>query len=1015
MNTRPGKEILHPVGRGIIRALLLAASTALPAQLASAQDLSSFDMSREGLRLDDMIGRTLVAATNGGSSPWSTYLSTDGRALFHFSSGKRAEATWRRAAEDVICFTGLIAEKPRKEICKRADALGRGLDWMTVVSNDKGEFTPEDPNASRGSSQIIFSYPGQVEPPQDVDLAEPSAWAGKIVLGRTLKDREPWLMRVQDAEKLTIVFASGRAVDGSYEIKEGKFCMDLPEYKPASGCRDIQLDNDKLLWPREGGKATSELLLLVPETVGGPHLIKQASEHTNWMRSTPGGRYSLGVERKTQMLEVLDKTSGELIASRAGAAAPHDVEMSATGKHVAVTYGDGSAEVFSVPDLNIVNVLEAPQDDKFNEPDFSADGTRLVIGSNKGGLYEIDLKNSTAGPMMAGASEARISDLKFLGDGRVVALHSDGKAELFNADLTLVEGSAIDLPSKTWLLQPLPAGDKIAFAAENTVGIWDLTAGTSRVSEALGESTVKDLALMPQTGELLVAIDNKLRGLNSETLAVRDLAAFPFSNLQSVQPAGPTPDGVVMTVSKPAGADLWALDLETLRAAETELGAHGASWAEQARSDAALAKVVSTRYGKTVREAIAKYDGGDCTAFALAVPNLRLADRPEQNCERAAEIRDARKELADLLGRDDCDAADRLAEQYDFGRFGVNKCIERREKKARRARYFEAISANDCATLETLAKEFGNADTVTDCEVRKAETGDARQAYFAAVKFDTERDFGRAERIYRSIMSRFPDDDLALQAATRLTDLADLRAKAAAEAAAVAAAEKRAEEAERRAQEAERQRQADKKAQEEKERKQASIRTYRTNIREAMAKLNDTYSFPSKSVKFKGTVKGTNTNFSYYAKGHFSISPRAAGATTASELCRVKISSGITQDQHKIYTSGNSYVWVEDRSMRFNLDMDYHDPDEAVGEGLFGKHLAKKQNGYRYETYSNDGIIMASWAAPYKILKNNPGDRNIKRKTFIQIPPSLKADDFIKDFERLAAQCYLATLGDGEN
>ena len=67
------------------------------------------------------------------------------------------------------------------------------------------------------------------------------------------------------------------------------------------------------------------------------------------------------------------------------------------------------------------------------------------------------------------------------------------------------------------------------------------------------------------------------------------------------------------------------------------------------------------------------------------------------------------------------------------------------------------------------------------------------------MRFDTAGDLPRARQLYDAVMAKFPDDDLALDAARRLTQLADMdkqKAAADAQAAAVKAAEERAKAAE---------------------------------------------------------------------------------------------------------------------------------------------------------------------------------------------------------------------------
>ena len=56
-------------------------------------------------------------------------------------------------------------------------------------------------------------------------------------------------------------------------------------------------------------------------------------------------------------------------------------------------------------------------------------------------------------------------------------------------------------------------------------------------------------------------------------------------------------------------------------------------------------------------------------------------------------------------------------------------------------------------------------------------SGSARELYLSAAKLDADRDRVPAKQLYRSIVDRFPQDDLALKAAERLTVISDQEAR----------------------------------------------------------------------------------------------------------------------------------------------------------------------------------------------------------------------------------------------
>jgi hypothetical protein len=109
--------------------------------------------------------------------------------------------------------------------------------------------------------------------------------------------------------------------------------------------------------------------------------------------------------------------------------------------------------------------------------------------------------------------------------------------------------------------------------------------------------------------------------------------------------------------------------------------------------------------------------------------------------------------------------------------------VEARDKAAERAKlvaeHKAALERLDCSAARTLDEKLalGDARALAACSLEAVlKSGSARDLYLSAAKHDADRDRGPAKRLYRAIVDRFPDDELALKAAERMTAIADQEA-----------------------------------------------------------------------------------------------------------------------------------------------------------------------------------------------------------------------------------------------
>ena len=162
-------------------------------------------------------------------------------------------------------------------------------------------------------------------------------------------------------------------------------------------------------------------------------------------------------------------------------------------------------------------------------------------------------------------------------------------------------------------------------------------------------------------------------------------------------------------------------------------------------------------------------------AAALAVTQ---AERQQVADCRLRARRDAvTKELAEALQTLDCTRVEGLAQVLN-DRTAAQTCRDRTAAAARKAdedRLRRALAAQDCATVDRLAAALNRPADVRRCKIDKALAANtARAVFLAAGLFDANGDRQAAAELYQAVVERFPEDDLALQAVTRMASLRDM-------------------------------------------------------------------------------------------------------------------------------------------------------------------------------------------------------------------------------------------------
>ena len=260
---------------------------ALVLSVTSVAADTDFERNADGIAANKFYKRTIVGVTRDSSKVFSIYFGSGNKAKFHFSSGKKKNVTWRKPSRNIVCFKGLVDNNAAKEVCKYANPLGRGTDWLTVkVFERDGKITYEKvtKNERRGSSQIVYAFDGDVPVSQNSYISDLRKWKGHTVVGRTIKDKEAWFMRLGLDNKMEFVFGSGKHFKGTYTLSKSEICLKFNEKPAFDGCRKPTQKGKRIAWvSTSSGGHTSEIVFMKETEKRGPKIYKKLSSDSYHM------------------------------------------------------------------------------------------------------------------------------------------------------------------------------------------------------------------------------------------------------------------------------------------------------------------------------------------------------------------------------------------------------------------------------------------------------------------------------------------------------------------------------------------------------------------------------------------------------------------------------------------------------------------------------------------------------------------------------------------------------------
>lgn len=348
---------------------------------------------------------------------------------------------------------------------------------------------------------------------------------------------------------------------------------------------------------------------------------------------------------------------------------------------------------------------------------FSPDGARIVTAS-----FDKTAKiwDATTGSLLVTLSGHLngVRSAAFSRDGsRIVTASSDNSAKVWDANTGSV---LLNLVSHVRMVNTaaFSADDAriVTASSDKTAKIWDAKTGSEIVSLGSHASEMTSAVFSLNGARLLtISSDKSAKILDVRTGAVIFKLISDDYNLHS---AVFSPDGArILTASSDNTARIW--DAKT-GALLTTLRGHKDTVSSAAFSPDGL-RIVTGSWDNTAK---------------VWIRNLAS--------EESIALRDQNMQIIKVLE------------------------AQKNERKI-------AAADLECEKVKVFDEVLGADGQMDECLFnRQIKIGAARDLYLAAAKFDAANERAKARKLYQAIVDRFPNDDLALQSATRLTALADI-------------------------------------------------------------------------------------------------------------------------------------------------------------------------------------------------------------------------------------------------
>ncbi len=437
------------------------------------------------------------------------------------------------------------------------------------------------------------------------------------------------------------------------------------------------------------------------------------------------------------------------------------------------------------------------------------DAQRIAVMSPGGDVFVVDRSTRDRIEVDTGGRPARQVVVNQADQSLVILTEAGG---LVSADLARNTAASLDLPGVASALTQvvLVDGGKSLVALEGTRKLHFFRADAGRWTSFSSfdyGSDVVSFDFLSGRNEIVVAGARSVEVLNASTGQRKLLQAYNFFGDaaplvkfigRSGRIVGPANSGDLYMRTR-GGAD--RLSYQRSRTALL-----GTATSRRKKAEA-TARAEQRAFDRAVAEADQLFDAGSCVAFSQVDADYRQ-DRTQADCDAHARETAQRAEIETALSAFDCDGASALASGVAGYENRIAECRATKERRANEARFATAMEAGDCTLVGELEQALGRSGSVDVCRFNAAMTADtAKKMFIAAARYDAGNDRARAKLIYTEILDRFPEDDISLQAAVRLTALNDLERSEQARRemeAEMARLKREAEEAQRKAEEARR-------------------------------------------------------------------------------------------------------------------------------------------------------------------------------------------------------------------
>lgn len=454
------------------------------------------------------------------------------------------------------------------------------------------------------------------------------------------------------------------------------------------------------------------------------------------------------------------------------------VEFSRNGRRLVVAHKAG-VEVLDTSGLRGVGAYRFTSRQKEGADDaplamaVSGTGSRIVLTMGS----RLRVVEGTSVKDVSPSGSGTIEHVALTDNGRLAAISSGSVVRLIEPLSGRVVKELGSAPAGVTALTFSPSGDRLAVASIAAVQIWPINDAKGAV--AMVPAGAVERLSFSNDGRMLLAAGQKGSRVWFVDPAVTAAPEEPVAKASPVKEIPQTATAATSAMATDARDQAAATTPEPASRAEDPKAA--------ARASQELIRARAQALARTECEVVKALDAqiGDQGVHGACAEKVEQAHRAAAEARREAERVKHVAERKQALEALDCDRVKQLDADIG-GAMLAETCTKRQEAHQREAEHTKLAADHKaaradlkCDEAKALAARLGIDDTRDQVACRfqlVLKTGSARDLYLTAAKHDADRDRGAAKQLYRAIVERFPQDDLAIKAAERMTVITDLEA-----------------------------------------------------------------------------------------------------------------------------------------------------------------------------------------------------------------------------------------------